>query len=204
MLFLFLYMQKKVFEFITNLFGKQELTKLEKETIKRNRKKRSDISKEKERKPSKYIGISNRLFSNFSMYLIRRGSFKNLPKNLVRANLEFLPKSYISVVISTTILSFFIAFLLFVFFMFFNIGVDLPILTFSTENFAIRFLKTFLILFAVPIVTFMFMYSYPSLEKDNVKRKIDLELPFTTIHMSAIAGSLSDPTKIFSILVMTK
>jgi flagellar protein FlaJ len=48
------------------------------------------------------------------------------------------------------------------------------------------------------------MYSYPSLEKKSAESAIDQELPFATIHMAAISGSMIDPSKIFSIMISTK
>ncbi len=48
------------------------------------------------------------------------------------------------------------------------------------------------------------MYFYPSLEKKSIESRINQELPFATIHMSSIAGSMIEPSKIFSIIMMTK
>lgn len=47
------------------------------------------------------------------------------------------------------------------------------------------------------------MYSYPFLEKKSAEVKINQELPFATINMAAISGSMIDPTKIFSIIIST-
>jgi flagellar protein FlaJ len=47
-------------------------------------------------------------------------------------------------------------------------------------------------------------YFYPSTEKNYLGRKIDEEMPFVTIQMSAIAGSNIDPSKIFEILSRSK
>lgn len=187
------------------LFGKpSELSPLENETIKRLKQGKEKVIEGKEKKASRYVGLSNRLFSNFAMSLLERNLFKTLPKDLVKSNLEFLPKSYISVIIFTTLVSVFVSIILFIFFLFFNVGIKLPIVTFSEDDILFRVLKTLWILFVIPIGTFLFMYFYPSLERDAVRRKIDQELPFVTIHMSAISGSLIDPTKIFSIIVATK
>ena len=41
------------------------------------------------------------------------------------------------------------------------------------------------------------------MEKKLHENKINEELPFATIHMSAISGSMIDPTKIFSIIIST-
>jgi len=47
------------------------------------------------------------------------------------------------------------------------------------------------------------MYTYPSMEKSSTESKIEEELPFATIHMSAISGSMIDPSKIFNIIIST-
>ena len=90
------------------------------------------------------------------------------------------------------------------FFLFFNISAKLPIITFATESIASRFLKVFWILILVPVGTFLAMYFYPSLEKRAVEAKINQELPFATIHMAAISGSMIDPSKIFTIIITTE
>tara|TARA_Y100000296_G_C5139478_1_gene240162 strand:- start:534 stop:1121 length:588 start_codon:yes stop_codon:yes gene_type:complete len=48
------------------------------------------------------------------------------------------------------------------------------------------------------------MYIYPSLEKSSLEGRINQELPFATINMAAISGSIVNPTKIFSIISSTK
>jgi flagellar protein FlaJ len=48
------------------------------------------------------------------------------------------------------------------------------------------------------------MYLYPTLESSSIEIKINRELPFATIHMSAIAGAMIEPSKIFEILISTK
>lgn len=181
-----------------------ESEELESDTLKRIKKKEEKITTRKERKPSKYVSMANRMFSERSSQLINKGVFKTLERDLTKANIEFLLKSYVSIIFFTTFLSVFVAVFIFMFFLFFNVGVKLPIITLSADPVTIRFLKTFWILFAVPTGTFLFMYTYPSLERDSIEKKINQELPFATIHMAAISGSMIDPTKIFSIITMTK
>jgi len=48
------------------------------------------------------------------------------------------------------------------------------------------------------------MYIYPQLEKDSIEKRINQELPFATINMASIAGSMIDPTKLFNIIIQTK
>jgi hypothetical protein len=181
-----------------------KLSPLEKETLKRLKHKEKKIIEKKEKTASKYVKTSNKIFDPISSKLANKKSFKMLKSNLIKANLQFIPKSYISVILFTTILSIIIAFFLFIFFLFFNISAILPIITISTESIAVRFMKVFWILFAIPVGTFLLMYFYPSLEEKSAGNKIDQELPFAAIHMSSIAGSMIDPSKIFSIILTTK
>jgi len=180
-----------------------KLGDLEKQILKRLKKKEEKVAGKKEKKASEYVGVSNRIFSDFSMKLLEKKRFENLKRDLVKANLQFLPKSYISVVLFSTLLSVIASFFVFLFFLFFNFGPALPIITLSTENISTRFFKVFWVLFVFPLVTFLFMYFYPSMEKKSIGDKINQELPFAAIHMSSISSSMIDPSKIFSIIVST-
>ena len=180
------------------------LEKSEKKTLKRIGKKGKDITKKKDKKPNKYVSTSTKIFSNFSAFLINKGMFKSLSKNLIKTNLELLPKSYVSVILFTTLLSFIVGIFIFLFFLFFNFQVLFPFITIANEPLGIRFLKIFWILFIIPIASFLFMYIYPSLEKSSLEGRINQELPFATINMAAISGSIVNPTKIFSIISSTK
>jgi flagellar protein FlaJ len=180
------------------------LSKLEKRTLKRIKKKKEEIIGEKIIKPSSYIKFSNKIFSNLAIKIIKKGKFKDLETNLLKANLKFLPKSYVSVIFFTTLLSIIVSLFLLTFFLFFNIGPNLPILTKVTEDIFTRLSKIFWILFAIPIGTFLIIYFYPSMEKKSAAWKINQELPFATINMAAISGSMIEPSKIFSIIVSTK
>jgi len=121
----------------------------------------------------------------------------------VRANLQFVLSNYVSVILFTTLLSVFVGGAIFLFFLFFNFGAKLPIITLASENLLIRFLKVFWILFAVPITTFFIIFFYPSLEKKSIENKINHELPFAVIHMSSISSSMIEPSKIFGIIILT-
>lgn len=182
-----------------------KISRIEKDTLKRLKRKDEEekIEKKKIKKPSVYIGYANKLFSDFSADLVKKYGFRELQADLMKSNMNFLLRSYLSVMILTTLISFFVAIFLVIFFLFFNLQATLPIVTLSTENFALRFLKVFWMIFVIPVATLFFMYFYPSLEKDSVGKKIDLELPFATINMAAISGSLIDPTKMFNIIIST-
>ena len=157
-----------------------------------------------EKSASSYVGLANRLFSKTSLSLLNQGWFSSIGRDLEKANMDFLTKSYVSVIFLTTIISVFVGIFVTAFFMFFNIVSTSPFITPVTENPSVRFLKVFWILFAIPISTFAFSYLYPSLEKKSLGSKIDQELPFATINMAAISGSLINPTRIFGIIMSTK
>jgi hypothetical protein len=177
----------------------------EKETLKRLKKKEQQEKTESKKiiKPSTYVRKANQLFSDFSFNLVKKYGFRELQSDLIKANLNILLRSYISITIFTTIISVAVSFFVFIFLLFFNVGFDLPIVILSNEDLVARFLKTFWIVIIVPAVTFISMYVYPSLEKDSLEKKINHELPFATINMAAISGSMIDPTKIFSIIIST-
>ncbi len=196
---------KKQFKIKKPKLGKKLLfSELEKETVKRIRKKKKKAIKKKAKGPSKYVGISNKIFSKLAFSLKSSAIFKPLKRDLIKAKMQFIPESYISVILFTTLISILLGIFVFTFFLFFNVGPSLPIITGVEENIGDRFLKVFWILFAVPIGTFLLMYFYPSMEKKAAESKINQELPFATIHMAAVSGSMLDPSKIFSILISTK
>jgi len=184
---------------------KSNLPSLDKDTLKRLKKKDEEekITRGKIKKPSIFARKANQMFSDFSFNLIKKGKFKEMQSDLVKSNLNILLKSYISMIILSTLISFVASFVIFLFILFFDVSA-FPAITFATGNFALRLLKTFWIILIVPVGTFLFMFFYPSMEKDSVAKRIDQELPFATINMAAISGSMIDPTKIFQIMVSTK
>ncbi len=187
-------------------FGKglgRGLSQLEKETIKRIRRGGEKVEAIETEKPKKYVEMSNKYFYNSAQKLSKNKNFETLKKDLIKTNLEFTPVTYISMMLFTTVISVIAAFFIFLFFLIFKIGGE-SLISIAAENFVMRFLKTFWILFAIPIGVFLFMYFYPSLEKKSTEKRIDEELPFCAIHMAAISESMIEPSKIFSIIITTK
>jgi len=178
--------------------------KLEREVIKRLKNRKETFVKIKERKPSEYIRYSNAAFGGLSLSLYNKSMFKSLKKDLVQANLSYLPVSYISVVLFTTMISFVFSIFLMIFLLFFNVTILYPFLSMVKEDIVLRFVKVFWIIFAIPGATFFLMYIYPSMERKSLSNKIEQELPFVMINMSAIAGSKIEPSKMFEIIVSTE
>lgn len=182
----------------------RKLSQLEKETIKRVGGRKEKVKTKDHIKPKKYAEIANKYFYNSAKKLSTNKNFDTLKKDLTKTNLEFTIITYISMILLTTLISAIIAFILFLFFLFFKIGGETSMISIASGDFAMRFLKTIWILFVVPIATFLFMYVYPSLEKKSIGKRIDQELPFSVIHMSAISQSMIEPSKIFRIIIKTK
>lgn len=177
---------------------------LEKTSLKRIKQKEEQVTEEKKIKPRVYAKTANKFFYKMSLSLVNKKGFQTLERDLVKANLQYTPVTYISVVLFTTLLSVFAGLLIFLFFLFFNFGAELPIITRATEGIGLRLLKIFWIPIIIPLGTFVMMYIYPSMEKKSIETRVNQELPFATINMAAISGSLIDPSKIFSIILSTK
>lgn len=182
----------------------KKLENLEKETIKRLKKKEKNIQEQKEKKPSLYVNIANKIFGKTSETLREQSLFRTIKRDLIKANLLFMPKSYISVILFTTLLSLIFSFLLFTILLIFNISLIFPFISLVDKNIGARFLEIFWIPIVIPLSTALLLYFYPSMEKKSASNKINQELPFATIHMAAISGSLIEPSKIFSIIISTK
>ncbi|MBU3906656.1 MAG: type II secretion system F family protein [Nanoarchaeota archaeon] len=173
-------------------------------TLKRLKKKEKAVEEEKIKGPRWYLKTANNFFSNNSMALSKKKIFDALKKNLIKANISTLPTSYISIILLTTLLSFASSIFILAFFLFFDIGSELPIITRATTPVLERFGKCFWVVIGIPVLTFLALFFYPAIERKSIETKINQELPFVTIHMSAISGSMVEPSRIFSIIVSTK
>ncbi len=180
------------------------LQELDEITLKRLKKKEKIIVKEKEFKPDFFVSISNKYFSSFSNSLVEKGTFDRLKRELSKGNFPYLVKTYVSMMLFSTSLAFLLGIFAMVFFLFFNISSYVPFIIASKEVISTRILKVFWIPIFFPIITFFISYVYPSLERSSIESKINHELPFATIHMSAISGSSIEPSKIFQIIISTK
>lgn len=190
-------------EFEKEPIKRKILSDLERETIKRLKKKEVKVIAKKEKKASSYVGMANRFFSNTSKSLIEKGMFRNLKRDLIKANMQFLERSYISVILFNTLVALFISIFIFVFFLFFNFGAQYPFITIVKGSILNRIGSVFWLMIVIPLGTFVVTYLYPSMEKKTIELKINQELPFATIHMASISESLVEPSNIFKIIVST-
>lgn len=138
-----------------------------------------------------YIRISNYFFYNLSSRMFEQGYFKGVRANLISASIPVFSRSYISMTFFTACLATILG-ILFSFFLFVT----------SFDAFAL--LRNIGIAFAFGAVVFFGLYNYPATEKKSLSNKIDEELPFICLHMSSIAGSGLEPSKIFEVVIADK
>ncbi len=173
--------------------------------LKRRRKKESKLEEYTEFKAARgYLKLANKLFLDFATYLINKGHFKNLSKELRKANIDLLFHAYLAMIFLTVCLSVIASFLVMFGLLFFNVGIDWPFFSMFEGDYLIRLVQIFWIPIIVPIVMFFILYYYPTTEKKGLSRRINQELPFAVIHMSAISGSGIQPSEIFRIIGLSR
>lgn len=172
--------------------------------LKRRRKGRGDEKYAEFKAARGYLKLSNKFFLDTSIRLIKKGHFKSLLTQIKKSNIDILFETYIAMILFSTLLSIFAGLFLMVFFIFFKIGISFPFFSFYEGNYLLRLAKVSWIFFAVPLGTFLLIYFYPSSEQKSLEKKINQELPFAVIHMSAISGSGIEPSEIFKIIVVNK
>ena len=153
------------------------------------------------RKPSSYARISNKFFRKFSNELIAMGYFNKLNRSLRKINSRYVIGSYISMALFSTMLILLGSVLVFIFLLFFNVSFLFPFISVAEEAMHIRMASYFWVMIVFPIISILLFYIFPSSEAKNLGKRIDQELPFVTIHMSAIASSGVEPVSIFKIIL---
>lgn len=129
-----------------------------------------------------YITFSSKHFRKYSDQWSNQ--FSDVSRDLKSANIPILMSSYLSMAIMTTCIATVLGMTIF-----------LVLLLFSLSNWIYFFLP-----FGFAGLAMAGFYLYPSSEASAVEKSISYELPFSTIHMSAIAGSNITPVKIFKII----
>lgn len=149
---------------------------------------------EKREKDAGHSSVKPSIVKNISNKMFRRRAEKMLPlmgklsRDVKMANMMVLPSTYVAIMLFFTFVSVFVG------------AIIYGVLLFLSLSFWIHFW----VIFAVPALTFILFYFYPRSEAGVVQKAIGYELPFATIHMTAIAGSNIEPTKIFQIIAQSK
>lgn len=200
--------QKEV-EVLVSDRGKEEFLRelnISEQLLKKVKKQQAITSKKTEEAhvASVYGKLSNKFFLGMSQRFVDEGLFKTLRLNVRKSNINILSTTYISMMLFSTLIAFFIGILVMTFLMFFQVGLlDLTIKLYS-DSYLLRLAKVFWIPLAMPVLTWILLYFYPNAEKSALGKKIDQELPFVVVHMGSISGSGIDPIEIFRIVAMSK
>jgi pilus assembly protein TadC len=151
-----------------------------------------------------YIKLSQQLCGSLSRRLIANGHYRVLALTLKKSNMGILFENYISLLLFTTFLSFFVGVGLYILGLFLNLSLSPPFISLVTEPLLGRALALSWIPFLVPLLAYLTVLYYPSTEQSGAATGIEQELPFVVIHMSAISGSGIEPSNIFKIIAESK
>ena len=140
-----------------------------------------------------YVSLSNRFMRDLAISLLNKFPkfFQSLETNLKQSAIKILSKSYISTMLFSSILMFFVVFIV-SFLLIFKIDIYFALL------------KSFLFSVLGFIFVFFSFYYYPSIVVSGMKRGIKAKLPFAIIHMSAIVSSGAPPITMFDLLLKSK
>ncbi len=145
-------------------------------------------------KSTKYGKLSNSFFEGTSSYLIKAypGFFKNLSESLKISDIKILSRTYTSMILFTSFITFFLVLIL-------------TLIIFNIINFNLisGLLKSISLAFLACISSFLLLYFYPNMLIRNRRRAIKTDLPFVIIHMAAVAGSGAQPISIFNLVLNT-
>jgi flagellar protein FlaJ len=178
--------------------GEQLIKKLKK-------RERKEKEKFEEFKSSRgYLKFANKLFLKLAQEHVSKGKFKDLSVEVRKANLDILFESYIALTYLSVFLSFIFSFIVAAFILFFDFSFIWPFFSLHSGNYLLRIGKVIWIPLLAPVLTFLGFYIYPTTEKKSIGNKINQELPFAVIHMSAVSGSGIEPSEIFKIVALSK
>ncbi len=137
--------------------------------------------------PSSVGKTANKFMKKFAERFIHNypNFFKLMFGHFRMVEMEILSRSYVSMILFFTLISFPGIFL---FFLALNFAFHLNILI------------ILLIAFFGMIITFVGHYFYPASLISGKSKKIKLEYPFALVHMSAVAGSGANPISIFELI----
>ncbi len=133
-----------------------------------------------------YAKLSNQVMGNLTFYLTTKydNFFKGLYADLRLSDIKLFSKTYISIILFSTAISF-------------------PIITLIAMLFT-QFPLALLIGFFGMIATLFISYYYPKSLVNDRSNKIKYDLVFATVHMSAIAESGAQPISMFKLLLDSK
>ena len=140
-------------------------------------------------KPSSYGKLANRFMEPLTLSMTKQypDFFASLRQALLTSDLKILSKSYISILFFSTLLTF--------------LALPLIFLALLSTPWIIRVPQALILSLLGTAGMFTFIYYYPALNATAKKTRIHNDLPFTIIHMAAVAGSGAQPISMFYLLL---
>lgn len=141
-------------------------------------------------KINKFGEIANYFAETISNSLIKKYPkfFRTLFLNIRKSGMRVLSRTYVSILLSCSVLGFFLA-TISSFFIFWG------------DNIILAVAKSFFAGIMATILIFGVIYIYPSIVISTKQRKIKNELPFVILHMTAVAGSGAHPLSMFKLIL---
>jgi len=153
-------------------------------------------------RPNAYAKLSNRFFRGISTKWLLEKKLEKLNRDLRRMNSPFVVGTYVSMILLTISITLMASILLFILLLFYHLSIDYTqIFTPVEESILVRIPQVIWVIVVFPVLMGLLMWYYPQTEAQSMGKKIDRELPFVTIHMSAIATAGVEPTNIFRIIL---
>lgn len=142
-----------------------------------------------------YGKIANRFVEKYSEKLIKSSPkmYENLVYALRTSDMKILSKTYVSMMLFTSVIITFFAFLLAIFISMF--GAEITILKIIMTVF-----QSVTLSLLAGVATMGAFYFYPVMQANSRRRQIKNDLPFVIIHMSAVAGSGAQPISMFNLI----
>ncbi len=166
--------------------------------------KKEDTNEPETQSPRIYLKLANSIFRAIASRIAQQNWVKLLKSDLRKANMDYLLESYIALMLFWTTCAFIAGIGLSIFLLFYNIGISYPFLSVYGGSIQQRLTIVAWLPFVFSLCTFIFLYIYPSTEKKSIARRINQELPFAAVQMSAISGSGVEPTTIFRIIAVSR
>lgn len=153
-------------------------------------------------KPNSYAKLSNHFFRDFSTKLIEKGYFKTLNVDLRKINSPFVLSTYVSMMLLSSIIGLIVALFVYILLLFVNVSMTFPFFNLPIDDpIYLRALRYIWVIIALPALVGLLFYFSPTTERKSLGSKMNQELPFVAIHMSAIATSGVEPLSIFKIIL---
>ncbi|HLD15320.1 MAG TPA: type II secretion system F family protein [Candidatus Nanoarchaeia archaeon] len=140
-----------------------------------------------------YGKLCNTFFESITMSLTKNPGkiFGNLKYALVQADIKILSKTYVSMMLFTSMLVFFLTL------------ANTFVLSMSKSNLINSVMISVLLSMILGFLTLLVFYVYPFLLINSRARAIKNDLPFVIIHMAAVAGSGANPVSMFHLILTT-